>query len=251
MSKKALPVPVFHYYDYRKFLTDLVAHWKKTTYRFSYRKFSRLAGFSAPNMLKQVIDGKRNLTTPSIRRIAAMFQFNKGEEQFFENLVGLNQAKTHAEKKIYYQRLIKAPRYLVVKKEDSNLYAFYSRWYYPVIRELVMVEGFRDDPAWIARQVFPSITTAEAAKAMQVLEETGHLKKTDTGWMQTAPVTSTGPMVQSLAVMNYHRFMIDLAKEALERISHEKRNVTSLTLAVSPTTYKAILHEIGSGHHRL
>jgi plasmid maintenance system antidote protein VapI len=45
----------------------------------TYRKFSEEADFPATNFLKAVIDGKRNLTSETIKKITAYFDFNKKE----------------------------------------------------------------------------------------------------------------------------------------------------------------------------
>ena len=50
---------MFRYLDYRTFLADFYAAKKKRG--FSFRAFSRAAGLGAPNYLKLVISGERNL----------------------------------------------------------------------------------------------------------------------------------------------------------------------------------------------
>lgn len=252
MSRKTLPVDIFGYHDYRTFLYDLYRHYCRITYRFTHTQFSKMAGFSTPNFLKDIIDGKRNLGPKSIERVCTGFDFNKGEAEYFENLVLMNQASTHEEKDRYYKRLGRAPRYQMLHRDDRRLYRFYSRWYYPVIRELVTAVDFKDDPAWVAGRITPSITPAEAKRAMDVLEETGQIRRgADGRWEQAAPVMTTGPQIESLAVAKYHKAMIALAGKALGTVSHEQRNISSLTMTVSPETYKAVVHEILAAQQRI
>ncbi len=54
------------YRDYRNYLQQMVAYLKATHPRFSYRYFSRLAGYSSPNFLKLVAEGHRNMSIKSI-----------------------------------------------------------------------------------------------------------------------------------------------------------------------------------------
>lgn len=251
MSKKSLPVNVFKYHDYRTLLYDLFIIWKKKVYRLSYRKFSSIAGFSSPNMLKLVIDGKRNLSASSISKIIRTFDFNKQESEFFENLVKMNQAKTHSSKNFYYKKINKTPRYKLLRKGDRNLYDFYSNWYYPVIRELVTVTDFNDNPEWIAKRIYPQITPAEAQKALDTLVEMEHIYKDGKLWKQKEPLSTTGPQIVSLAVANYHESMIELGKESIEKIPNDKRNITSLTLAISKSSYSSLIKEIESMQQRI
>lgn len=251
MSRKSLPVNVYKYHDYRIFLYDLFTEWKKKVYKLSYRKFSEMAGFSSPNMLKLIIDGKRNLSPANISKLVKTFDFNKQESDFFENLVKMNQAKTHSNKNFYYKKLNKTPRYKLLRKGDKNLYEFYSKWYYPVIRELVTTVDFNESPEWISKRVYPTITESEARKAMEVLVEMGHIYKDEDKWKQREPLATTGPQITSLAVANYHENMIGLGKDSVENVPGDKRNISSLTLAISPKSYEILVKELESIQQRI
>ena len=68
-TSRRCPIDVFGYLDYRQFLADFYAA-KKQARGFSYRAFSRIARLGAPNYLKLVIMGKRNLTPTMAARFA-------------------------------------------------------------------------------------------------------------------------------------------------------------------------------------
>ena len=57
-------VTVFAYSNYREFLRDWFAQLQSSP-GFSFRSFSRIAGFNSPNFVKLVVDGKRNLSIES------------------------------------------------------------------------------------------------------------------------------------------------------------------------------------------
>jgi uncharacterized protein (TIGR02147 family) len=252
MSKKRLPINVYLYYDYRRFLADLFTCAKRRNRRYSFREFSRTADFAAPNMLKQVIDGKRNLNRKTIEKIVKAFDFNMGESEYFQNLVYMNQAKSHSEKDRFYRRMAGSRQYSMIQGETKAVYRFYAHWYYPVIREMVLLDDFCSDPAWIARRISPSIRESEAKKAFTHLVELGHIARTESGaWVQSSPLATTGPEIESIAVTNFHKAMISMAAESLETLSHEERNVTSLTLAASPETYAAIVDELQAVRRRI
>jgi uncharacterized protein (TIGR02147 family) len=58
---RPLDVEVFDYRDYRAYLRDVYQSRKSSEYGFSYRAFAKRAGLSAPNYLKLVAEGQRNL----------------------------------------------------------------------------------------------------------------------------------------------------------------------------------------------
>ena len=88
----------YTYLDYRRYLKDLYKKLKETTNHFSFRYFAKAAGLKAPNYLKLVMDGERNLSQDGIRKFCKGLKLNKGEQEFFENLVHMNQSKTDEEK---------------------------------------------------------------------------------------------------------------------------------------------------------
>lgn len=248
-STPQTPEPeVFVYTNYREFLRDTYAFRKRTQPRFSHRFFSRLAGFSSPNFLKLVMDGQRNLTASSIARFARAFGMNRAQREFFTNLVSMNQADSEAERNEYYRRLSNARRYLEVKEIERDQYDYYSTWYVPPIRELVAVDGFSEDPAWIARHLAPPITPRQAASALALLARLKLTGRDERGRLiQSDPMLTTGPEVQSLAVRNFHRAMIRRAEEALDRFPLDQRQVSGLTVAMSRARADRIakrLHEI-------
>ena len=90
LSVKAL----FEYLNYRDYLRDYYEEKKRLSSFYSYRLFSQKAGFSAPNVLKLVTEGKRNLSKESVFKFVKALGFNKKEAEYFENLVFFNQAKS-------------------------------------------------------------------------------------------------------------------------------------------------------------
>jgi uncharacterized protein (TIGR02147 family) len=141
-SKKS----VFEYNDYRVFLKDAYFHLKNENKNFSFRYFSRVAGFKSPSVLKQVIDGQINIATNSIDKFSKAFKLNKEESVFFRHLVLLNQAKSVDEKQVHLNELLRCrafKRMYPLSKLQAN---YYQHWYFIPVRELVNLKGFKEDP---------------------------------------------------------------------------------------------------------
>ena len=98
MPRTASKINLFTYLDYRKFLKDWYTQAKKERSSFSFRVFSKRAGFESPNFFKLVMDGKRNLTAKSLPKFIVGLKLNKQEQEFFQSLVAYTQASTHEEK---------------------------------------------------------------------------------------------------------------------------------------------------------
>src|SRR3989338_3815356 len=101
MNTKLEKPVIFEYDNYREYLRGLYDHLKVARGHFSYRYFSRMAGFRSPNFLKLVIDGDRNLSGESIEKFIKALKIQNKEAIFFRNLVLLNQSETLEEKKYF------------------------------------------------------------------------------------------------------------------------------------------------------
>jgi uncharacterized protein (TIGR02147 family) len=225
---------IFRYTDYRKYLRDLFSYKKAKNKYFTYRLFSAKAGFATSSILKEVTEGKKSLTQASILKFASGFGLNKAETEYFKNLVYFNQSKNEQDKNRYYIELCKIQQAKKKKTLTTQQYEYYSHWYNSVIRELVSIKDFRNDPEWIASKLTPAITPAEAQKAVELLIRLGILIKNDDGTLKAeSPILDVEPDVTSLSVRNFSRSMIGLGKEAIERWPQDRREVSGLTLGVS------------------
>ena len=209
-------------------------HRKATTPRYSHRLFARMAGFAAPNFLKLVIDGKRNLTSTSIAQVAKGFKLKKSEREFFENLVYMNQAGEMGEKDHYYRKMIAMMPKGTVKTIDRAQYDYFSRWYLPVIRELVVFGNRARSAEQIAAMLNPPVRARDVEGALERLMQLGLIRKDSEGrWEQSEALLRTEPEVKSVLIANYHREMIRMADAAIERFPAAKRDITALTLSIN------------------
>ncbi len=226
---------IFQYLDFRHFLKDYYREKKaRKGSAFSYRSFSRDAGFNSPNFLQLVMEGKRNLSTDGIARFAKALQLNKEETRFFTHLVKFNQAKTDAERNRWYKQLAQSRKYREIKEIERAQFEYYSRWYYAALRELVLLPDFTEDPEWIGDNLNPKITPKEAIEAINLLLRLGFLTRNEQGdLIQTERNLTTAREVASLAVANYHRQMLQRAADSIERTHYAHRDVSSLTVAIS------------------
>lgn len=230
---------IFTYLDYRAFLNDAFAGIKSGSPRLSFRTFAKKAGFTSPNFLQMVIQGKRNLSTTYQVITAKAFKLNKQETDFFQNLVGYGQAKSHEEKDLFYQRILKSGRYATAKTLDRSQYEFFSHWYIPVVRELLTHEDFPGDDAWIADRIHPRITPAQVGSARGLLEKLGLIRKNpgDGTWAFTSAVVSTESEVIDLALRNYHMAAIQLGHDAIKGFPPEQRDIRSVTIGIPESAY--------------
>lgn len=239
------PIDVFLYHDYRTFLGDY--YRAKKGRGFSYRAFSRAAGLGAPNYLKLVIAGQRNLTLPMAERFAQTCGLGKEATQYFVTLVSFNQAKSSAERERHYQRLGAFARYRRAQKLELAEAAYHASWYVPAIRELAQSADFRPDPEWIASVLWPPIKPHEAKAALTTLLDLGLLETSPDGTLrQRARVVSTGAQTTGMHIRNYHAEMLRQATASMENVPANERDLTSLTMCLGPTGLERLRERIAA-----
>jgi len=228
---------VFEYEDYRAFLRDTYAYQKARSRHNSFRNFSRRAGFASPNFLKLVIDGKRNLSSESIAKFITALRLAKPEGEFFTHLVQFNQARTASERSECARLLLQSKGFQRVYPLKQAEYAYYAQWYYVPVRELAALKGFKEDPAWIASQLHPPISPAEAAKAVADLEKLGLLKRDSQGRLEQSNRTvTTENEVVSASVVNYHKEMLKKASDAIDSVPRARRELSAACVPISAAT---------------
>lgn len=239
------PVDVFDYHDVRAYLRDLYAYKKQTTRGFSYRAFARRAGLRSPNHLKRVIDGERALTEEMAIRYASALGLEGEEAEYFRDLAAFSRARTDLERNAAYRRLASHRGYRAANMHELAQAAYHAKWYIPAIREMALRPDFHAEPNWIAPRMLPRITSAEAQAALDVLFQLGLLRHDDAGRVvQGTAVVSTGAETRGLNVRNYHRAMMDRAKEAMTLIPPDKRDISSLTFCVEEAAMIRVKQEI-------
>ncbi|MGE0614042.1 MAG: TIGR02147 family protein [Bacteriovoracia bacterium] len=225
---------IFSYRDYRGFIRDHVEHMKRWKPGFSFRHLSRVAGLSSPNYFRWVIDGKRNLTTDTIKRFAKALGLNQHEKRYFESLVRFNQADNPEAQRRFEADLVKNSQFEELRPIRELQLDYYARWYYIPIREMAAARDFREDPAWIAAQLSPPISADEAREALTRLQAIGLLQRNTEGRLELSePVVTTPDDVVSVSVAKFHRQMILMAAESLKTVPKREREVSSVTLLAS------------------
>jgi uncharacterized protein (TIGR02147 family) len=236
-----MAVDIFEYIDYRKLLKDLYEERKAANPSFSYRFIAQKAGFASAGFFTNILQGKRNIGAENILKFGSVFKLKRHEMEYFELLVQFDQAKSHDQKKYYFEKILSSKR-SKIKLTESWQYEFYSQWFYTAIREVIDIYRFDGkDYAELAKKVSPAITPVQAKKAVDLLEKLGMIKPGKDGfYVQCDDLITTGYDAPTVAVTNFLVSTIDLAREAIDRYPRDKRSISTLTFSCSAEGFKSI-----------
>lgn len=252
-SKPAPPsVDLFAFLDFRAFLARWFEVRKEHNPSFSHRLFARLAGQKSPSLLLQVIQRKRNLTEPVALSFAQAMKLDEEETSFFLALVELDQAATEESRQEAWAKVSAERRFRAARQLHGDAWNYLASTRIPAIRELAAIPGFQDDPAWVARQMRPTITPAEAKAALDVLYSLGMLVKDESGVVRPTDVTIATPReVGTLAVHSYHRDAASRASRAIGVVDPAERHFLGLTVAIPPELLPGLKEQLNALQARL
>lgn len=234
------PPEIFAYTNYRAYLKDWFESRKG---RPSVRQAAAKVGCS-PALLSAVQGGTRDLHPPHTEKLAALVTDDGDTHAYFLALVDYEQGDTLARKREALRRVMSMRRFRTGRRLVDSTWDLFAHWYIPAITELARCEGFREDPAWIAEVMRPRITVEQATEALVVLQEGGYLARGEDGRLQpTDAVFRTDhevARVERIAVAEWHRAMLERAREALDTLPADERHFASASLPMSPELVKEL-----------
>ena len=234
---------VYNFSDYREFLKDRYRQLKELDPMFSFRFFSKQAGFGSPNYLKLVMDGKRNLSAEAIGKFAKGLRLDNHETEFFRYMVELNQCESVPRKKVYEAKLVYLRELFKVKTLIPELYDYYHDWYHSAIREMIKKGEVKNNPVAIADALVPNIAEADAKISIALLTKLNFVK--DVGGMLVAThAAEIDSATSSIAQKIHYEQMAELAAQSLYTQGPETQDFECLTLTLPVEKVKELRTKI-------
>jgi uncharacterized protein (TIGR02147 family) len=159
------------------------------------------------------------------------------EREYFRLLVSLDRKRRSGDDPTEIleriRRLVGNRAVYVFPEQEFSLI---REWHFLVIKLLIESPSFREDPDWISKILRKRITAAQAAHALERLEEMGAIQR-DPKTQKLMPVsadTETTHDIPSSAIRIHQKGMINRALEALDDRPVEERQFNTLTFHVDP-----------------
>lgn len=247
---------LFDYDDFRKFMQDYFEEQKKMRTVFSHRFFAAKAGFSSSSYCLNVIRGRFNLTPKSIEKLAKAMDFEPLQKSYFEALVQYNQAEQVDERENAWEQIQQIRKQIEFTHITTREQLYFSKWYYPIVRELAVSPSWDGDFMKLARMVEPQITTEEAREAVKNLLEWGLIREVpsrrdarhsgvrrnrgdeneEARYEETSQMLDAS-LIPPMALRQIRREYMQHAIGAVERKPRDERFAAFTTLAMSESSY--------------
>ncbi len=243
---------IFTYSDSRLFLKDYYDERKKTKPSFSYQNFANKAGLKSKTFIYRVITGQKTLSKSAVFGVAQAMGLKKREIEYFEAMVNFTQAKSDREREFYFNHMQSFGKNHPASRLRQDQFDYFSKWYLPALREVVVYLDFKDEFDLLARTLDPPITIVQARNAVKLLLDLGLIKRLPSGrYCQTDRSLTTGDAVRSLAVRTFQKENIGFAAEAIERHERSHRDISTLTVGVTEEGFRRIAEEAAAFRRRV
>lgn len=221
---------IYDYRDYHTYVSDMVEFLKKADRDFSFRKFSKKTGFSSSSLLLSVASGKKGLTPESVKKLSKGFSLTANETDFFQKLLRLKKANLLNDKREILEELLSDRAFCERHPLAPLQYRYYTRWYYSLIRELVLM-GLNTRQA-LYDYVKSKITYDEMEIALQDLIQLSLLREVNSRFEVSHQIISTTSEVASDVFALFQHEMISLAQKAMQEVPRERRDMRSATFSI-------------------
>lgn len=223
---------VKEYLEYRSYLKDFY-HYKKQEHSFYSLRYMGGKVSVDPSHLLKIFQLQRHIGNGLIGTFIQHCELKGSDAEYFTNLVKFNKAKSDSDCKIYYERLLSL-RGAGAHQLEKRQYEFYSKWYYSAILTMLDFYRFSDDYEDLASRLSPSITPAQARKAILLLKKLDLISQNQDGiWELTHKIVTTGEHFRAIAVKAFQEATIKLAIDSLHEQPAEKRNISTVTMTIS------------------
>lgn len=247
LAAHAQNVSVFGYVSGADYLERLHSEVQAAQGRYSYRAFAEDLGFEATNYLHLLCRRTRRLAVAAAKRIADALALEPGARRYFILLARYDSARSSAEREVIFEEIMELKGASIEGALGRDQLAYFSQWYHAAVREMVHMPGFTPDPAWLAARLLPRVTPEEARNSWELLVRIGYVTQSeeDGRWTQADVRVSTPHGARAHAVIRYHQKMAELGKECVTRVTVSRRDVSALTLPMTPELFEELKACIG------
>ncbi|MEQ1567155.1 MAG: TIGR02147 family protein [Myxococcota bacterium] len=188
------------------------------------------------SMLSMLLRGQRGLDPSRVDAFAAALALDAEGKSWFEALVDLESRSERARRSAFATIRSRLQQRAAASPSDEIVDA-QADWALNVVAELALCEGFRPDPAWVARTTSPPLTEDRARETLNRLIRIGVLTvRSDGGWdvlsVRTPSVLADRQAAAGLAL---REGFAQLMLRAVGRYGNEQHSGLS-TMAVSEAT---------------
>lgn len=223
---------ILAYTDYRAYLRDIYENRKESNPIWSYRFMASRLEID-PGQLVKILQGKLHLPQRAVGAAIRLCGLDGRDGAYFEELVRFARAHSAEESSRSFERLA-ALRGVASAPIQVDQAEYYRSWHHTVVRALLGLAPFRGDWKTLGALCLPQLATEQAKASVELLERLGIAVRDEQGALRLSDShVAPGEGVPVELVRQFQKDTIDLAKNALDTIPREEREISTITMALS------------------
>lgn len=240
---------IFDHSDAGRYLKAVYEEIRRIQKSYTVEAFSDFFGFGSNNTMAQIHSGHRKISDKAAERIAQALRLNRVEKTYFMTMVKIR----HAESSVERDRLLALVLELRARHSDESnnnkALEFFNSWIHSVVFEVLSMNDALS-ASDVCNRIMPDVKESAVEKSLIFLESIGLVESrteqnsTVQKFIKIKKDFSLGKAVPGLAIVRYHQEMLNLAKDSLMTSAPNERDVSSVTIAVSPEQVELIKDEI-------
>lgn len=236
---------VFMYFDYREYIRDVLETLQKDG--LSLRAIQENAGLSGSAFFTRILDGSRPLSTANAKTLVTAWGMGEDEAEYFMDMVKFGNERDVDRREGHLKKLLAVrSRNREYALQDSTL-KFFSKWYYPVLRDLLPLVPVGTSAERIGRMFTPALRAPQVQSGIDYLVEAGFIAIGEDGkYAVTSPIVSTPPRVRSTILRKYHLKNLEINADVYDSFTSDDRSITSVTCSLSKEGFEKVREEIAA-----
>lgn len=236
-------ISVFMYFDYREYLRTVLENFQAKG--FSTRAIQEFSQVSGSAFFSRILDNARPLSLENAKKLTKSWKLTAEESDYFLDLVRFGNEKNIDEREIYMKKLLAArAQNQEFALQDSKL-QFFSKWYYPVLRDLLPLLPAKISAAKIGAMFTPALRAPQIQSGIQYLIQAGFVSLQKNGTYKVSqPIISTPPRVRSTILRKYHLKNLEVNAQVYDAFTSDDRSITSVTCSLSRESFEKVREEI-------
>ena len=181
----------------------------------------------------RVLNKELHLPNHSIPLAKDLLELKGRSGEIFEILVAAAKAKSQSKKEKLYKMALSLQD-VDLRKFSASEYLFLSKWWIPVVRALIEMNGGHAEVSRLVKQITPAVSEDQVREAIAVLKDLKLITPlaSERYAATTANFTSAGSPTKTAAIRSYQNQLLTLAQNALVAVEPTKRNISSLLVGV-------------------
>jgi uncharacterized protein (TIGR02147 family) len=209
--------------------------WKKKTEKLSLDKLSEALNLKSKSHLHGVLNKNKTLSIGLREQFSEYLGHNRTKAEYLRLIVELDQCKKKDEEHQIFRALSKI---LYTQKGETCFapddYEYLSKWYYPVLTELVQILP-NATHAELGKKIFPPLRRKQVQMGLATLTRLGIAEGEEhTPLKINNKNIHTGEETSSSAIYQYQKNVISLGIDALLDIPKSERDISTITMNVNP-----------------